>query len=563
MPKQITACKVFIASAGGLEDFRREFRDVLNQFNSDEALHRGYAFFPIGWEDTVGGVGRPQEQINKELRECDYAVFMFRNRWGTPPSKYNSHSSGTEEEWSIANEQYKSLKLREIQGCFFPYATSSNKHEIEQHLKVVEFKDALVANKKFFFKSFTKDAEFGPWMRSCLSGWLRQLEKPMQIDERPEAIQFIANTQTQISSSSASDRKPLPETLFLFQDWNARALTAITTKDLEAACFYLNKAANSIDATSMQVAEVLYNQGVALNLLDRSKEAINAFDQIISQFEKDGDPTLRVKVAKAMINKGVTLDQLNKSEDAIAVYAKIISIYGKDAAISIREQVVLGMFKKGKALGRLNRIEEEIAIYDQVIQLYGNDTEAEIRKLVSDTRFYKCVRFGQLNRIDESIALYDQFITLNRNATEFDLKERTAVLMLIKGATLETINKNEDAIDVYDQVIKQYSHNKEIELRECVAKAMVNKGFTLGKLNRGEHEIAAYDVLIKRFGNDKEVALRAQVAKAMLHKGLTLSQLNRSEDAVKSYAEIIAKFGADRENSIREVVAKATQLKNK
>jgi len=85
MPRSLTQYRVFIGSPGGLNEERRRFRDVPEKFTKLHSEPNGVTFHPVGWEDTIGGVGRPQEQINEDLRQCDYAVFVLHNRWGSPP----------------------------------------------------------------------------------------------------------------------------------------------------------------------------------------------------------------------------------------------------------------------------------------------------------------------------------------------------------------------------------------------------------------------------------------------------------------------------------------------
>src|SRR5262245_60843206 len=97
MPKSLMQYRVFIGSPIRLDDDRREFRDKLLRFTMDHAEPRGVVFHPVGWEDTIGGVGRPQELINEDLKQCDYAVFVLHERWGAPTGSGNA--SGTEEEW--------------------------------------------------------------------------------------------------------------------------------------------------------------------------------------------------------------------------------------------------------------------------------------------------------------------------------------------------------------------------------------------------------------------------------------------------------------------------------
>ena len=123
MPGTLTTYKIFVASAGGLDEFRKDFRKIIEHYNTTEAYHRGYMFMPVGWEDTTTGHGRPQAKINEDLRQCDFALFMFRNRWGTPPDTGSTYTSGTEEEWAIANEMHAKRAMRDIQGCWMAVRT--------------------------------------------------------------------------------------------------------------------------------------------------------------------------------------------------------------------------------------------------------------------------------------------------------------------------------------------------------------------------------------------------------------------------------------------------------
>src|SRR5690349_21035102 len=102
MPKQLTQYRVFIGSPSRLDEERRCFYNKLTRYTELHAEHRSVSFRPIRWEDTVGGVGRPQELINDDLKRCDYAVFILHDRWGSPTG--GSYTTGIEEEWDLAEE---------------------------------------------------------------------------------------------------------------------------------------------------------------------------------------------------------------------------------------------------------------------------------------------------------------------------------------------------------------------------------------------------------------------------------------------------------------------------
>ena len=60
MPRALTEYSVFIGSPSGLDEERRRFRDALRRFNENHGQPDGVRFEPIGWEDTLPGVGRPR-----------------------------------------------------------------------------------------------------------------------------------------------------------------------------------------------------------------------------------------------------------------------------------------------------------------------------------------------------------------------------------------------------------------------------------------------------------------------------------------------------------------------
>jgi hypothetical protein len=64
VPKSLTQYRVFVGSPGGLDDERKCFRNKLERFSELHAEHQSVLFHAVGWEDTVGGVGRPQALIN-------------------------------------------------------------------------------------------------------------------------------------------------------------------------------------------------------------------------------------------------------------------------------------------------------------------------------------------------------------------------------------------------------------------------------------------------------------------------------------------------------------------
>jgi hypothetical protein len=61
--QKLEAVKVFIASPGDLSEERKSFPRILEKLNKIKARNMNYLLEPVGWEDTLIGLGRPQELI--------------------------------------------------------------------------------------------------------------------------------------------------------------------------------------------------------------------------------------------------------------------------------------------------------------------------------------------------------------------------------------------------------------------------------------------------------------------------------------------------------------------
>jgi Domain of unknown function (DUF4062) len=174
MSRSITQYRVFIASPSGLDEERRAFRETLERHTACDAEPRGVTFHPVGWEDTIGGVGRPQEQINDDLKQCDYAIFVLHDRWGSPTGE--KYTSGVEEEWKIAEDLYAATTIRNI-GLFFKRVDERQMRDPgEQLKKVLAFRESIATAKRHLFRDYDATDEFCEHLRFHLAKWLRDHE---------------------------------------------------------------------------------------------------------------------------------------------------------------------------------------------------------------------------------------------------------------------------------------------------------------------------------------------------------------------------------------------------
>jgi hypothetical protein len=169
--RQLTQYRVFIGSPSGLDEERKCFQNKLEKYTSLNAERRGVLFHPVGWEDTLGGVGRPQALINEDLKQCDYAIFVLHDHWGSPSG--GGYTSGTEEEWALAEELYKANKIRNIVLFFNTVDPRQMRDPGNQLEAVLSFKKRIEEGKQYLFKQYKTTDDFAETIEEGSSRWLR------------------------------------------------------------------------------------------------------------------------------------------------------------------------------------------------------------------------------------------------------------------------------------------------------------------------------------------------------------------------------------------------------
>jgi hypothetical protein len=134
--------KLFISSPGDVEAERTTVQRVANQINLELGNYFNIHIEVIDWKThVVGGMGRPQDVINRQIKDFDIFVGIMWKRFGTLSSEADS---GTEEEFNIAYANWQKHKKPHILFYFsrMPYSPQ-NGEEISQWGKVIAFKEKL------------------------------------------------------------------------------------------------------------------------------------------------------------------------------------------------------------------------------------------------------------------------------------------------------------------------------------------------------------------------------------------------------------------------------------
>lgn len=314
MSTPLNGLRVFIASPGGLEAERRAFRDVLQRCNEDDAHFRGVTFIPIGWEATLGGVGRPQELINKDLEQCDYFVLVLHERWGSPTGN-GEFSSGCEEEYDLARQCLADDRnMGDFMVCFKAVDDSKLVDPGEQLKRVLDFRRELEDQKEIFFETFDDVQRFRDLLRSRLHKWLRDNEPPQSsggddvgpIKNPPRGGGLMESRPTAVSESSE-----IPE-------------------DRRSDGSLVSEAERLADEGELVDAEITFSRAIA----GRSDpDALVRFGRFLYRVGRD-------RQAKAMFERALELHGVGEDQGwRVEAFIELGTIYRDDGAIKAAHRV--------------------------------------------------------------------------------------------------------------------------------------------------------------------------------------------------------------------------------
>ena len=132
------------------------------------------------------------------------------------------------------------------------------------------------------------------------------------------------------------------------------------------------------------IVVALYNiKGRALAELNRSEEAMEAWERVAEYVHIDDPPEPRHMAAKSLGAKGVTLIELNRLEDAIAIWERVAEYVHMDDPPYLRRMTVMSLCAKGETLAELNRSEEAIGAWERATEYVFVDDPPDLRQPVA------------------------------------------------------------------------------------------------------------------------------------------------------------------------------------
>lgn len=351
MPSKLNGVRVFVASPAGLQSERETFREEVHAFNEETAYVDGVCFIPVGWEQLPSGVGRPQAQINQDVRSCDFFLLLLWDRWGSPTGDPEGRfSSGAEEEYYVAAEALASpiSPMRDISVMFKGVDARHLSDPGDQLRKVLAFRRQLEQEKSLLFTVFDSESEFRRELRKLLFRWTRaNFDRPKDADRRVPAVsagEEVTSTEAEPGGLQVALR--LARAGRVSEAERQFSLILANTASSEAMAEYarflrrsgrfsqarqvserlLRQAERQLDVASMLQALALL--GVISRKEGRVDEAVGHFERaraLIPELDLT-DPDISSRVCYALDNYGHSLRRRGDLDHALEVFSEAMTL---------------------------------------------------------------------------------------------------------------------------------------------------------------------------------------------------------------------------------------------
>lgn len=383
MPTDIKALLVFIASPGGLDDERAAIRSEISEFNEERLEDTGRVYIAKGWEDVAGQLGRAQSAINPLIETCDYLIMMLADRWGTPPGGPATHTSGTQEEFRLAQQLVASTDapMKDVLLLFKGLPEDRLRDPGPQLQQVLDFKKEREKEHDVYYKTFDSLEDLRREVRRALQRWTQHGGRagedaatlaPSSVSA-DEVVLALPEGATDVAALLASARAyedhgliTQAEALYAqaVADESPDALAAYArflrrtgrpTKSIAVNERVLSRlAVPSGDDTAGARSEVLTNIGIALRKLNMLGESRQRLSEAVATARTATPPDLP-RLAYALDNLGIVMTRMGDYEEARQKF---------DEAYKIREGPTFSDEERAESLLHLARLSRRTGSLD-------------------------------------------------------------------------------------------------------------------------------------------------------------------------------------------------------
>jgi tetratricopeptide (TPR) repeat protein len=287
------------------------------------------------------------------------------------------------------------------------------------------------------------------------------------------------------------------------------------------------------EAREAAIVHASFIKGELLMQMERSDEAINAFDFCIKSGRKfKHDMPKCSTVAKALFQKGLALESLERSSDAIDAYYELWEFYINHAREDLDVRQLLARSRTNEGIAYQNsdqhdetRYDKALACFREVVAKFGNETDEMFHEPVAKSLVHMGMILRQQRHLEEAVRAYDEVLHRFSGKSTAALQDPLIKALANKGMALEELGRNEDALNCYDEMVRRIGPAPDTSFHPVLAGIMDRQGRLLGQQGNHEQALTCFEKALAysdEFDSDR--------ARILANRNVALANLGRNDD---------------------------------
>lgn len=576
--------RVFIASPGGLEDLRREFKRLIDQLNAGFGDGANVIFEALGWENTVSPVGRRvQSEINKDVATCDVFFLVMDKFWGRGsktavmhpvaclPELAKLRRSNTMEEFSLAMSRWESIARPLVFPIIKKLPADANRDAGPELRCILRLRRAFERSGKVLWHEWTTMAEF----RGHADRILRRVARPSNNDywggmspNAPQIPDYGPEFQIRIGEleselTKAREEKRAVEANAAFLEKEVKKLLPERAKSTEQfAKSRIEEITAVVERSGAVVSDLeLAEHAAKAALTGKVEEARQAFSRALAEttdfralflgcrfYVSTGDLDEAERLMRRWL---ATIDLDSKNADLAAAYGNLGLIYIMRHDLVSAEKFHRQALTINEELDRHNGIAmqcENLGVVhwmrgesDQALQMHKRALEITEslgdRKLVSGICGNLAIVYLGLNELDSAESISRKGLAIDQ---EFGNRDGMASAYCVLATVAERRERLDQAEALYNEAIQiQTSLGDD----QGLASTLSCIGLIHQKQGRPEQAMAAYEKAIAIYDNSGEIEGKADLYIDLGTLFLNQRKFDQAETALKKALTISQELG--------------------
>lgn len=318
------------------------------------------------------------------------------------------------------------------------------------------------------------------------------------------------------------------------RDWLASALFDAHRASLVRALNHAERLLNELrglaarpDATDKQREQFTAALDDAVNVARERSDtsAVDAFETERVVWQPLESP---VPQAQAWYAAAGRLLRLQRTGEALLAFERIVFQLEGSMNVEVRSIVARALVTRARTLGQLGYVDDELRTYDRILREFDVQSTLADRRCLAATLFHKGVRLTERRAYLEAVQCHSLLVNRFRDTIDAELRLYVVMSLVNRGCLLSVVGRLVEALVDYDDVLSVCDPFDSLELRRQAAFALCNKTSVLESLGRDREANETRELLVARFFSDGDPSIQEALTTALQNHGLHAAKHNQS-----------------------------------